>query len=263
MTIRAVEPKAEPFLPSTLQQAVASAIPAIDATPLHRLIVLYGYELRPRDFLGRIVVTTAVKERPYYFFRIEKIIDLFAKVEAYAQNDSDRAVMRSCINAAALTTYLLRNVQVVGEITPEPFSEYTVYDGFTRTADRRLNLNDLCHDFHIKNPRIVTADISRITEIKSYLERLGTPALKPKNEHEPFYFCVPIEREDLAPYKPLYKITHGTHLSLLPPDQPLPPLPAHPENIADDECCLITCLRTLLTYLTELFCCLFICRDSQ
>ncbi len=248
MTIRAVEPQAEPFLPSTLQQAVASSIPAIDAAPLHRLIVLYGYELRPRDFIGRVVVTIDGNPRPYFFFRIEKIIDLFAKVEDFAQNDSDRAVMRSCINAAALTSYKLE-VWVAAEITPEPFSEYTSYNSFTSTANRILNLNDLCHDSHIENPGIVTADISRITQIKYYLERLGTPALEPKNQDEPFFFWVPIEREDLAPYKQIKEITRSKDLSLLP--------------LPEEEYCLIVCLRTLITYLTELFCCLFSCRDSE
>ncbi len=143
LTIRPQEPVTEPFLPGDFFGATTQVVQGL-SRPLHTLICQYGYEILPRDLIGRVEVTFKDQKRWLFIFQAERMQKVFQAVIAFGQDPETSDAMRNCILLALHTTYqplALSQGAPLDELFKKttPFREFDGQLIERRTRNFRLN----------------------------------------------------------------------------------------------------------------------------
>ncbi len=165
MTIRAVN-KYESFTPQVLLQALTQDFGVLLPRGVLQVISDYGYEVSPRDLLGRVEVTFDGEKRWLFFFQSERILKLFQDLIGFGGRDAEATLMmRDCILLAMHTTY-----------QPQVNSDAPLARLFSNVNPPFVEFDGQLVEKGIKNSRLILAQALVLTSARSAaLEKMMIP----------------------------------------------------------------------------------------
>ncbi len=238
------------------------------------MVLYFTYEPNPQDLIGRVDLVLKGSNVPCFFFRTDKLLQLFLRIVEFAGQDPEcLKEMRSCIRTVAQTTYQIKtpSEREHAHSFQEPFRDFDAIEDGGKTHLRKLNLWDVVKQELHDITELHTNDQRRLYQVGRFLEKLDTDLPKriavqehPKNDGKTVIKVVfearvvDVAPDSVASYALDVVVRSLFELEIFSPDE-LQILLNPPAAADEEEHGVIAYLRNLLCCVCDFFCCLFCC----